>query len=146
MVKFVDYGNQVQCSRSQLRKDLVGLDTQVLALPVELSNVQLTNGYESHIVYNKLVNAEVDVELTEFPKTMPMKCKLHFGPNSEFGSVLDVGSYLVRFNMAKYIDWRNPKSKENVWMSRMILYVSDFCYVFENTEFHCLWLKVRISD
>ena len=79
MVKFVDYGNEVQCYRSQLRKDLVGLDTQVLSLSVELSNVQLTNGYESHTVYDKLANVEVDVELTEFPKTMPMKCKLHFG-------------------------------------------------------------------
>ena len=106
MVKFVDYGNEVQCYRSQLRKDLVGLDTQVLSLSVELSNVQLTNGYESHSVYDKLANVEVDVELTEFPKTMPMKCKLHFGQNSAYGrgDLPDVGSYLVRFNMAKFID------------------------------------------
>ena len=101
MVKFVDYGNEASCYRNQLRKDLVAMDTPVLTMDVELSNVELNKNYNSVEVYNKLCNLDVDVELTEFPQKMPMKCKLNFALKGAEKD--DIGSYLVRLGMAKYI-------------------------------------------
>ena len=101
MVKFVDYGNEAPCYRNQLRKDLVAMDTPVLTMDVELSNVELNKNYNSVEVYNKLCNLDVDVELTEFPQKMPMKCKLNFALKGSEKD--DIGSYLVRLGMAKYI-------------------------------------------
>ena len=102
-VKFVDYGNEATCYLNQLRKDLVAMDTPILTMDVQISNVEMNTNYDSQTVYEKLCGLEVDVELTEFPQKMPMKCKLNFGLKGGSGGRDDIGSCLVRMGMAKFI-------------------------------------------
>ena len=96
VVKLVDYGNEVTCYHDQLRKDLVGLDVNILTLEVQLDNIKLTGAYQEGLVYDKFAYMKVDVELTEYPEKLPLKCNLHLTDAND-----DIGNILVSLRMAR---------------------------------------------